>query len=725
MQTEQSASFSIVVPCYRSGPWIEELVERIDRATGDLKGRRELILVDDASPDDETWPALHAVAMRHDWVRAVGLHFNVGQFRATLAGMARAEGDWVITLDDDMQTPPEELPKLIDAVAAHPQMDAIIGAYPTKHHSRMRNVGTRFVSWLYQKLFGQARDFQTTSFRILRRSLVEVLCAHQTRRPQIGALILQTTAPGRRMNVAVEHRPRSGGESGYSWPALVNLALDNVFQSSVAPLRAVSVLGVSVAAASFVLSVYYFFRWVFGYIEQPGFTTLVLLQTFVAGMVLLSIGVVGEYVQRVVTEVTGQPHHRVRSEVPSAPFDAASGGPDGETRPRLLVLAASQLQVPLVRTAVEMGLEVLAADNVPSNPAHAFAHQSLDISTRDPEALIEAARELGIGAVVTAASDIAVPSAAAISDALGLPGSPGTAARVFTDKGTFRAFQRRSGLRHPGHVIGGEADLLAAAARQQLDGAVVVKPVDRSGSRGIRMLAAVGSDELPGAIAEALQQSFAGRAIVEAMMPGAEHGGDGVVSAGVLRHFFLTRKRACGPAVRGHVFPADVSPELAARIHGEVQAHISAVGFEAGIVDVDLRVDSDGMPAVIEMSPRIGGNGIPALILHATGFDLHRYAIEVALGRTPSARPGSPDEVVAVHTLGSLVDGVLTRLPTLSELRAEIPELVSVEFDVAVGDAIRQFADSSDQLGRALTEGGDAERLALRLDEAVSRCVAS
>jgi biotin carboxylase/glycosyltransferase involved in cell wall biosynthesis len=723
MHRDLSTSLSIVVPCYRSGPWIEELVERIDRATRDLKGQRELILVDDASPDEETWPALHAVATRHDWIRALGLHFNVGQFRATLAGLARAEGEWVVTLDDDLQTPPEEISKLIAAAAENPEMEAIIGAYPVKQHSRLRNLGTHFVSWLYQKLFDQPRDFQTTSFRILRRGLVQVLCAHQTRRPQIGALILQTTTPARRMNVSVEHHPRPGGKSGYTWPTLINLALDNVFQSSVVPLRAVSVLGVSVALGSFFLSTYYFFRWLFGYIEQPGFTTLVLLQTFVAGMVLLSIGVVGEYVQRVVTEVTGQPHHKVRHEVGSAPFESAPGVRDGFGRLKLLVLGASQLQVPLVRAAVEMGIEVVTADNVPSNPAHAWAHESLDISTRDPEALIARARALGIGAVATAASDIAVPSAAAVIEALGLPGSPGAAAHVWTDKEAFRSFQSRAGLRHPGYVVGSETEALAAAARLQLAGPVVVKPIDRSGSRGIRMLESVDSDALLPALSLALAESFAGCAIVESQLAGSEHGGDGVVCGGDLRHFFLTRKRAVGPAVRGHVFPADVSPEVAARIHGEVQAHVTAVGFEDGIVDVDLRVDAEGRPTVIEMSPRIGGNGIPSLIRHATGLDLHRIAVETALGRAPAMVPTVRESGAAVHTLGSLVEGTVARLPEFAELRQEIPELVELEFDVVAGDRVRPFVDSSDQLGRALTEGGDPDELATRLDAALSRCV--
>jgi len=714
------ATLSVVVPCYRSGAWTDELVERIDRATSDLKGRRELILVDDASPDTTTWPAIERAAAERDWVRALRLQFNVGQFRATLAGIERATGDYVATLDDDLQTPPEELHRLMRAAVEHPEMDVVIGAYTTKQHSRLRNLGSRFVSWLYRRLFGKAAGFQTTSFRLMKRSLASVLCAHRTLRPQLGALILQSTQPGHRMNVRVEHHARAAGESGYGWGTLVHLALDNVFQTSVAPLRAMSMAGLSVALGAFVLSLFYLVRWSLGYIREPGFTTLVLLMTFVAGMMLLSIGIVGEYVQRVVAEVTGQPRYVVREEVEGA--IAAQDAAPATARPRLLMLGASALQRPVVQRAVEMGIEVVTADNVPSNPAHEWSHEQLDISTRDAAALIDAARRLRIGAVMTAASDLAVPSVAAVARALGLPDATGTAARDWTDKERFRAFQARAGLRHPEGLVCTSAAAIASETLPSLR--LVVKPVDRSGSRGVCVVDAADLRAVADAVQAAVDVSFAGRARIEALIEGEEFGGDGVVRGGQLERFFLTRKRMQGCAVRGHTLPAEVSPALEARIVGELQAHILAAGFTGGVLNADIRVGGDGVPVVLEMSPRMGGNGIRELVRHATGFDLARHAVDVALGREADARiPRGPVRRAAVHTIASLVPGRVARLPVLADAQARIPELVSIEFDVAVGDDVHPFRDSADQVGRALTEGGDPAQLAAALDRLFTEAV--
>ena len=310
--TSPGVALSIVIPCYRSAAWLDELVARIDAATAPFRGRRELVLVNDASPDD-TWSAIRRLCAAHDWVRGIDLYFNAGQFCALLAGLERARGDWIVTMDDDLQTPPEEIPKLVDAAFRHPDTDAIIGSYAQKRHAWHRRVGSRLVARLFERLYGKPDRLQTTSFRILRRELAGVLCAHQTRRPVMAALILQSTHRVR--NVPVEHHPRLQGRSGYTLSRLVGHTLDSVFSASTLPLRVISSIGMVAAIASLLLSAFYFLRWLHGDILEPGFTTLVLLLTFLAGLILASIGVVGEYVMRVVTEVTGQPRHAVREEV--------------------------------------------------------------------------------------------------------------------------------------------------------------------------------------------------------------------------------------------------------------------------------------------------------------------------------------------------------------------------------------------------------------------------
>ena len=123
--------YSIVVPCFGSGEWLEELVQRTEAAMKSL-GSFELILINDKSPDMNTWAEIERLAAEYRFVRGLDLLYNVGQFRAILCGIDRASGAFLITMDDDLQHPPEEIPKLIDAMHANPTMDCIIGKYITK-----------------------------------------------------------------------------------------------------------------------------------------------------------------------------------------------------------------------------------------------------------------------------------------------------------------------------------------------------------------------------------------------------------------------------------------------------------------------------------------------------------------------------------------------------------------------------------------------------------------
>jgi len=316
--------YSIVIPVYGSGKWLDELVERIGRVMCEMGNPFEIILVNDASPDHVTWPAIVSSAKRHVWVQGIDLLYNVGQFRASLCGMEQIhDGDYVITMDDDLQHLPEEIPKLIRAMEEHPHMQCIIGTFGSKQRqSLFRNLGSRLVGVLLQRIYGKPRDLQTTGFRIMHRQLVQAVTAHRAVNPVLPALILQSTQ--QLMNVEVEHHRRPYGKSGYRLARLVGHTLDIVFNSSTAPLRAISVLGFGIVASSFVLGIAHFVRWRLGLIGEPGFTGIVLLVAFFGGVVLCSLGILGEYVARVVTEVAGPPRYVIREHI--GKYEEASPG---------------------------------------------------------------------------------------------------------------------------------------------------------------------------------------------------------------------------------------------------------------------------------------------------------------------------------------------------------------------------------------------------------------
>ena len=305
--------YSIVIPCYNSAPWLPELIERITKIMN-LRGvEYEVLLVNDCSPNPDTWRVITELSQKYHWVKGVDLQFNVGQFKALLAGLELSKGHFVITMDDDLQHPPEEIPKLIDEMDRHSEMDAIIGAYKTKQHNAMRNWGRLLVNKISERLYGKPKDFNSTAFRIMKRSLVQSLLEHKTMKPIMGALILKNTR--RLKNVEVEHHPRIQGKSGYGITQLIGSTFDNVIDSSTAPLRFFGGTGIIISVFSILIAIFYFFRWSLGYSTSPGFTTLVLLITFFGGMILFGIGLIGEYLSRVVIEVARSPRYVIRETV--------------------------------------------------------------------------------------------------------------------------------------------------------------------------------------------------------------------------------------------------------------------------------------------------------------------------------------------------------------------------------------------------------------------------
>jgi dolichol-phosphate mannosyltransferase/undecaprenyl-phosphate 4-deoxy-4-formamido-L-arabinose transferase len=297
----------------------------------------EILLLNDASPDQVTWPAIRRIAAAAAEVRGIDLLFNTGQFRTIICGLEQARGRYVIMLDDDFQNPPEEIPKLVAAMQASPELDCIMGEYQEKHHGMVRNFGSYLYRQLLARLYGMPSSIKLTSFVIMKRELARAMCLHRTVSPVIGQLIYRTTS--RVANTPVEHSDRIAGESGYSFTQLVRILFDNLFSASVLPLRLVSYLGLTAAFAAFFLAVYYLVKYYVGGIGAPGFMTLVILIIFFGGMTLLSIGLIGEYLIRIIAEVRRPPRFVIREQTP-APADLPAAG--GQVAPEAPITVAEQ-----------------------------------------------------------------------------------------------------------------------------------------------------------------------------------------------------------------------------------------------------------------------------------------------------------------------------------------------------------------------------------------------
>lgn len=300
---------SIVVPTYRGAASLAELLDRVEQAMTPRGVAYEVIVVNDASPDD-TWERLEALSQGHPELVAVDLLANRGQAVATLAGLSYARGELVATMDDDLQQPPEELPVLIDALAAHPRWDAAVGTW-RRDHGAFRAIGSWVHALVDRLAHGTPLSFRHTSFRVMRRPLVDALLAHETRTPVLGPLITQLSSQTH--NVAVEHHPRKHGSSTITVRESMSRVVTNLIHGTTLPLRLLSRLGLLVAFAALVVAAVFLVRWIVGTDAPPGWTSSFLASLFFGGMTLFGIGLLGEYTSVVIREVRRPPKWSVRT----------------------------------------------------------------------------------------------------------------------------------------------------------------------------------------------------------------------------------------------------------------------------------------------------------------------------------------------------------------------------------------------------------------------------
>lgn len=297
---------SVVIPVYRSRDCLPELLGQLDPALAALGRDYEIVLVDDASPDD-SWEVIRRIQPRYPKLRAIRLMKNGGQARALLCGFEHARGAVVVAMDDDLQHQPGEIRTLVDALRANPGIDCAFAAFGRKRHASYRNLGSRLIREINRRAFSLSGDLRPSSFFAIRGTAAKALAAHGTQNPSIAALIFSTTS--RVMNVEVEHAERHAGQSNYTVRRQLRLALDNIVNVSTLPLRLVSVSGLLSCAISMLLALALVLRYLRGEITVPGWTTVVVLILFLSGLILLSLGVIGEYMIRILREVRGAPRH--------------------------------------------------------------------------------------------------------------------------------------------------------------------------------------------------------------------------------------------------------------------------------------------------------------------------------------------------------------------------------------------------------------------------------
>ena len=303
-----SFTYSIVIPVYNSERIVGETIDRVVDVFTGAGLRFELILVNDGSPDG-SWQVVSERARRIPGVVALDLMRNYGQHFANLAGLAEAAGDYVITMDDDLQNPPDQALALIEkaVMGGH---EVVFGQFEQKKAPGFRRIGSKLIGLVNRRIFGQPSDLVVSNFRILRRDVVDRILASRTAYPYITGQALMFS--GDRANVTVRHDPRPVGKSNYSLTRILRLVVTILFSYSSWPLRAAALVGFTISALSFLLGGVLLVRGVLNESTVPGWTSIMVLLSLFAGVIIALLSMIGEYVVRTLNTVsTGTSFHVV------------------------------------------------------------------------------------------------------------------------------------------------------------------------------------------------------------------------------------------------------------------------------------------------------------------------------------------------------------------------------------------------------------------------------
>ena len=301
-------SLSIVIPVYRSAESLPELIAELGRALPTLTDTYEVILVDDGSPDN-SWQIIDRLAREHPWLRGITLMRNYGQHNALLCGIRAARHEIIVTMDDDLQHPPAELPRLLATLAEG--YDVVYGTPQHEQHGLMRDLASQITKLALQGSMGVDIARKVSAFRAFRAQLRDAFASYRS--PYVNIDVLLTWATTRFTAVEVRHDPRKYGASTYTMRKLVRHALNMITGFSIIPLQIASLVGFTFTLFGMGVLVYVVGRALLFGIVVPGFAFLASIIAIFSGAQLFALGIIGEYLARIHFRSMERPVYTVRS----------------------------------------------------------------------------------------------------------------------------------------------------------------------------------------------------------------------------------------------------------------------------------------------------------------------------------------------------------------------------------------------------------------------------
>lgn len=301
-------SISVVVPVYRSEATLPMLVERLQPVLSALAGPYELVLVNDGSPD-RSWEIIEQLAAKHSWVRGIRLMRNYGQHNALLCGIRAARYEIVVTMDDDLQHPPEELPKLLAEL--NRGFEVVYGAPEKEQHGLWRDLASVFTKLALQSSMGAKTSQLVSAFRVFRARVRDAFADYHS--PFVSIDVLLTWGTTRFAAIKVRHDPRPAGVSNYTVRMLITHAMNMVTGFSTLPLQFASLLGFVFTLLGGAMLVVLVGRYFIQGTSVPGFTFLASTIVIFSGAQLFALGIIGEYLARMHFRMMEMPTYTIHT----------------------------------------------------------------------------------------------------------------------------------------------------------------------------------------------------------------------------------------------------------------------------------------------------------------------------------------------------------------------------------------------------------------------------
>ena len=312
MEENNNKKLSFIIPCYGSEKTVGLVIDEINKVVSqNPRYDYEVVAVNDHSPDN-VWKVLKNIAQNNPKVKLINLAKNMNRPGALMAGMSKTTGDYIILMDDDGQCPMESLWKLIEPLEnGH---DVSIAKYPTYKQSKFKGFGTIVNRKMTEIVMEKPKDLSFTNFSALKRYIVEEITKYKNPYPYLTGLLLRTTSDI--VNVEMEERERITGSTNFTFKKMLNLWINGFTAFSIKPLRISTIVGIITAALGFIYGIYIIIhKLVVHTTVLQGYSSLMAVMLFIGGIIMMMLGMIGEYIGRIYISINNSPQYVIKETV--------------------------------------------------------------------------------------------------------------------------------------------------------------------------------------------------------------------------------------------------------------------------------------------------------------------------------------------------------------------------------------------------------------------------